>query len=175
MPRCEDWAKRWSSTIARSSRGPAAGRFDDVVLVLRGLAPYAPIYGQVSLCWLISHPEMMSRREAASYDRVFAASTTWSARMSEEWDVRIDPLLQATKPELFHPDRGRADTGHSVLFVGSSRKILRPLVGAAVEGGLPLSIRVETSGRDWSILATSRPSTWPTTRWGRRTAGPGWC
>ncbi len=128
------------------------GRFDDVVLVLRGLAPYAPIYGQVSLCWLISHPEMMSRREAASYDRVFAASTTWSARMSEEWDVRIDPLLQATDPELFHPDRGRADTGHSVLFVGSSRKILRPLVGAAVEGGLPLSI----IGNQWEGLVDPR-------------------
>jgi GT2 family glycosyltransferase len=130
----------------------ATGRFDDVVLVLRGVAPYTPVYGQVSMCWLISHPEMMSRREAESYDRVFAASRTWAARMSSDWGVRIDSLLQATDPELFHPDRGRPDTGHSVLFVGSSRKVLRPLVGAAVESGLPLSI----FGHQWEGLVPPR-------------------
>lgn len=130
----------------------ATGRFDDVALILRGVAPYTPIYGPVSLCWLISHPEMMSRREAESYDRVFAASRTWAARMSSEWGVRIEPLLQATDPELFHPDRGRPDTGHSVLFVGSSRKVLRPLVGAAVEHGLPLSI----FGHQWDGLVPPR-------------------
>jgi hypothetical protein len=130
----------------------ATGRFDDVVLVLRGVAPYTPIYGQVSLCWLISHPEMMSRREAQSYDRVFAASRTWSSQMSQEWGVRIDPLLQATDPELFHPDRGEPDTGHSLLFVGSSRKVLRPLVGAAVDQGLPLSV----IGHQWDGLIPAR-------------------
>ncbi|GAB3692069.1 hypothetical protein GCM10028814_33230 [Angustibacter aerolatus] len=130
----------------------STGRFDDVVLVLRGVGPYNPVFGQVSLCWLISHPEMMSRRESVAYDRVFAASTVWARRMSAAWDVRIDPLLQATDAELFHPDRGRPDTGHSLLFVGSSRKVLRPLVGAAVERGLPLSI----VGNQWDGLVPAR-------------------
>jgi O-antigen biosynthesis protein len=125
-----------------------SGYHDDVVLVLRGVAPYQPAYGQLSLAWLISHPEMLSRREAAAYDRVFAASTVWSERMSAEWGIRIDPLLQATDPELFHPGRGRPDTGHPVLFVGSSRKVLRPLVRDAVAAGLPLSIY----GDHWSGL-----------------------
>src|SRR6185437_7886387 len=109
----------------------ASGFHDDVVLVLRGLAPYRPAYGQVSLAWLISHPEMLSRREAVAYDRLFAASVPWSRRYSEQWGIRIDPLLQATDPELFHPDLGTPDTGHPVLFVGGSRLQLRPLVGDA--------------------------------------------
>ncbi|GMA87206.1 hypothetical protein GCM10025868_24560 [Angustibacter aerolatus] len=81
----------------------STGRFDDVVLVLRGVGPYNPVFGQVSLCWLISHPEMMSRRESVAYDRVFAASTVWARRMSAAWDVRIDPLLQATDAEPVPP------------------------------------------------------------------------
>lgn len=125
-----------------------SGHLDDVVLVLRGLAPYRPRYGQVSMCWLISHPEMMSRREAHDYDRVFAASVPWSARTSEEWGVRIDPLLQATDPELFTPDRGRPDTGYPLLFLGSSRKVLRPLVGAALERRLGVSV----IGNQWEGL-----------------------
>ena len=55
-----------------------SGTFDDVVLVLRGVAPYRPQYGQINLGWLISHPEMLSREEASSYDRLFAASDTWA-------------------------------------------------------------------------------------------------
>jgi GT2 family glycosyltransferase len=129
-----------------------SGCYDDVVLVLRGLAPYRPAYGQVSMVWVISHPEMFSRREAVAYDLVFAASVPWSRRVSAEWGIRIDPLLQATDPALFHPDRGRPDTGHPVLFVGGSRKKLRPLVQDAVASGLPLSIY----GNDWEGLVPQR-------------------
>jgi GT2 family glycosyltransferase len=125
-----------------------SGRFDDVVLVLRGLAPYRPQYGQISLCWLISHPKMLGREGAASYDRLFAASGPWAERMSREWEIRIDPLLQATDPSLFNPDRAGPDTGHPVLFVGSSRRKVRPIVRDAVEAGLPLAI----FGREWDGL-----------------------
>ena len=79
---------------------------DDVVLVLRGLETFQPAYGQVNLLWVISHPEMVSRREVESYDRVVAASRSWANRMSRRWELRIEPLLQATDPHLFHPDRG---------------------------------------------------------------------
>jgi GT2 family glycosyltransferase len=128
------------------------GQLDDVVLVLRGLAPYRPLYGQVNLGWLISHPEMLSRSEAESYDRLLAASVTWAERMSQQWGIRIDPLLQATDPEFFHPDRARPDTGQRVLFVGGSRKQLRPIVRDAVEQGLPLSVY----GPGWEELIPSR-------------------
>jgi GT2 family glycosyltransferase len=124
------------------------GMLDDVVLVLRGLAPYEANYGQVSVCWLISHPDMFSRAEAESFDRVFAASESWSAEMSKRWRIRIDPLLQATEPSEYYPDLARPDTGHPVLFIGNSRGQLRPLVRAAVERGLPLSVY----GPEWKGL-----------------------
>jgi hypothetical protein len=124
------------------------GRFDDVVLVLRGLAPYRPQYGQISLCWLISHPKMLSRDEASSYDRLFAAGVPWAERMAREWGIRIDPLLQATDPRLFNPDRARPDSGHPILFVGSSRRKVRPLIRDAVAAGLPVTI----FGREWEGL-----------------------
>jgi O-antigen biosynthesis protein len=128
------------------------GQLDDVVLALRGLAPYRPQYGQVNLAWVISHPEMLSRSEAESYDRLLAASVTWAERMSQQWGIRIDPLLQATDPELFHPDRARPDTGHPLLFVGNSRKQLRTIVRDAVEQGLPLSVY----GPGWEELIPRR-------------------
>jgi O-antigen biosynthesis protein len=115
-------------------------RHDDVSLVLRGLAPFSPSPEQVSIAWVISHPEMLSRAEAASYDRVVAASISWAAEAAKVWRIPVEPMLQATDPALFHPDRGVPDTGHPVLFVGSSRKVFRPIVKDAVEAGLALSV-----------------------------------
>jgi GT2 family glycosyltransferase len=126
----------------------ASGMHDDVTLLLRGLVPYQPAPGAVNLVWLISHPEEFSRSEAESFDRVLAASVPWAERMSAQWRLRIDPLLQATDPSLFHPDRAPADTGDPVLFVGKSRKVLRPMVRDAVERGLPLSVY----GPEWGGL-----------------------
>lgn len=123
----------------------ASGLLDDVVLVLRGVAPYRPQYGQINLGWLISHPEMLRRDEASSYDRLFAASVSWASEKSRAWGIRVDPLLQATDPSLFNPDRARPDTGHPVLFVGSSRRKVRPIVRDAIEVGMPVAI----FGREW--------------------------
>lgn len=138
----------------------SSGRHDDVVLVLRGLVPYQPQYGQVNLEWLISHPEVVTRRELASYDRVFAASVPWARATSAEWEVRIDPLLQATDTSVFHPDAAPPDTGPPVLFVGSSRSADRPLILWAAEH-LPVAVY----GPDWAgripaerIAGTSFPN-----------------
>ena len=122
-----------------------SGAFDDVVLVLRGLAPYRPQNGQINLGWLISHPEMLSRDEASAYDRLFAASAQWADETFRAWGIRVDPLLQATDPSLFNPDRARPDTGHPVLFVGSSRRKVRPIVRDAISVGMPVAIY----GREW--------------------------
>jgi GT2 family glycosyltransferase len=124
------------------------GHLDDVVVALRGLTAFRPAFGQVNLGWVISHPEMLSWSEAASYDRLFAASVPWAAKMSSQWGIRIDPLLQATDPSQFHPDRARPDTGFAALFVGSSRMQLRPIVQQAIEAGLQLAI----FGGGWSGL-----------------------
>ena len=118
----------------------ATGRHDDVVLVLRGLVRHDPSPEQVSLLWVISHPELVTPDEARGYDRVLAAGHVWAERRSRDWLMTIDPLLQATDPERFHPDAGTPDTGDRVLFVGNSRRVLRPVVRDALAAGLPLAV-----------------------------------
>jgi O-antigen biosynthesis protein len=98
--------------------------------------------------WLISHPDMLTRREVEVFDQVFAASVSWSAQTSERWGLPVVPLLQATDPELFHPARAQPDTGDRVLFVGGSRRQLRPIVREAIEADLPLAVY----GNQWEEL-----------------------
>ena len=116
------------------------GRHDDVVLVLRGLVRHDPSPEQVSLLWVISHPELVRLDEVRCYDRVLAAGAAWAERRSRDWAVGIAPLLQATDPDRFHPDAAQPDTGERVLFVGNSRRQLRPVVRDALAAGLPLAV-----------------------------------
>ena len=135
--------RHWGQEVVIDNRPEferVTARHDDVALVLRGLAPYRVTPENVSIAWVISHPEMLGRPEASAYDRVVAASISWAEEASRAWHLPIEPLLQATDPDLFHPDRAEPDTGHPVLFVGSSRKQYRPVVRAAIEAGLPVSI-----------------------------------
>lgn len=118
----------------------STGRHDDVVVVLRGLTRHDPSPEQVSLLWVISHPELVRPDEAAGYDRVLAASTSWAQRRAEEWSLPVEPLLQATDPDRFHPDAGVPGTGEPVLFVGNSRRVLRPVVAAALTAELPIAV-----------------------------------
>jgi spore maturation protein CgeB len=120
-------------------------RHDDVALVLRGPIPLDPTPEQVSIAWVISHPDRIDAREAAAYDAVFAASRTWAAARSEEWGIPVEPLLQATNPARFSPDGAEPDSGPDLLFVGNSRKTYRTIVRDAVESGLPLTVY----GADW--------------------------
>jgi len=118
----------------------ATGHHDDVVLVLRGLTEYEPVPGQVNLLWVISHPEMVTAAEVSEYDRAFGASVAWARQVSRAWGLRMDPLLQATDPSIFNPKTAEPDTGPPLLFVGNSRRVLRPLVRDALDAGLPLSV-----------------------------------
>jgi len=116
------------------------GVLDDVALVLRGLEAYEPRPDQVTVAWVISHPGDVEPEELRRCDRVAAASTAWAERVTAEWGIPVEPLLQATDPALFHPHDGLAGTGAQVLFVGNSRRVLRPVVRDALEAGLPLTV-----------------------------------
>ncbi len=136
---------------ARQAWHRESGYLDDVTLALRGLTPFRPAFGQVNIGWMISHPEMMSRTEAASYDRLFVASLSYPRWLRDEWGISATPLLQATDPERFNPSRGMPDTGHQMLFVGGSRRQFRPVVRYAVEAGAPLAIY----GSEWEPFVPS--------------------
>jgi spore maturation protein CgeB len=74
------------------------------------------------------------------YDRALAAGAPWAERRARDWGLPIEPLLQATDPERFHPDAGAGGAGEPVLFVGNSRRVLRPVVRDALAAGLPLAV-----------------------------------
>ena len=130
----------------RDARGRDSRDHDDVLLVLRGLDRVAPRPGLLNVEWIISHPDMISPEEVASFDHVYAASTSWSERMTREWGTTIEPLLQCTDTRWFHPDRAEPDTGPALLFVGNSRGVYRYAVRSALAIGADLTLH----GNDWT-------------------------
>jgi GT2 family glycosyltransferase len=116
---------------------------DDVTVTIRGLVEVVPDPARTNLLWVISHPDLVTPDEVRRYDAAFAASTSWSARMTELAGLPVVPLLQATDPRRFHP--GAADhRGEDVVFVANFRAD-RPVVEAARAAGLDLSIY----GKGW--------------------------
>lgn len=137
---------------SRDARTRRTREIDDVLLVLRGLDDVAPPPGVISLQWIISHPDEVSPREASRFDAVFAASSMWAATHTKEWGFNIKPLLQCTDPALFSPHRGEPDSGAPVLYVGNSRKVLRPSLRAAIASGADVWVY----GSGWSGLIEDR-------------------
>ncbi|WP_210648653.1 glycosyltransferase [Nocardioides sp. SYSU D00065] len=130
----------------RDARERSSRDHDDVLLVLRGLDRVTPRPGLLNVEWIISHPDMISPQEVAGFDLVYAASTSWSERMTREWGTRIRPLLQCTDTRWFHPDRAEPDTGPALLFVGNSRGVYRYAVRSALAIGADLTLH----GNDWA-------------------------
>ncbi len=117
-----------------------AAHLDDVVLVLRGLTRVEPDPGVVNLLWVISHPDQVGAAELARYDAVFAASTGWARRMSTAAGRPVEPLLQCTDPARFHPGVRPAPQVEPVLFVGNSRRVMRPVVEQALAARPDLAV-----------------------------------
>lgn len=124
---------------------PPRGDYD-VVLVLRGLHRIDPVPGRLNYLWVISHPDAVSDDEAAAgWGRIFAASRTWSPH--PRWGVQ--PLLQAASARRFSPGTPEEDVAEDVLFVGTSRGVVRPVVRDAIAAGA----RVGIYGHDWERFA----------------------
>ena len=132
----------------REARHRETRSYDDVLLVLRGLDRVAPRPECLNVAWVISHPDQVTATEAAGFDLVYAASTGWAARKSAEWGLGVRPLLQATDPHLFNPDRATPDSGAEVLFVGNSRGVQRRALRGALAAGVPVVVH----GQGWTDL-----------------------
>ena len=125
--------------VRRNGASSPAREDDDVVLVLRGLRRVVPRRGRATwLLWVISHPELVEDDEPGDYDATFAASAHWSRAAT--FGVPVTPLLQATAPERFRPGAAAPDSGARVLFVGSTRGQLRPVVRDALAAGVDLDL-----------------------------------
>ncbi|MHB8794136.1 MAG: glycosyltransferase family protein [Candidatus Nanopelagicales bacterium] len=126
-----------ASVVARAGAEAAGRERDDVVVVLRGLRRVRPRRGRAAwLLWVISHPELVEADEPAEFDACFAASAHWT----RQFDVPVQPLLQATNPRRFRPDAALPDTGPPVLFVGSTRGEFRPVVRDAFAAGVEVAV-----------------------------------
>lgn len=133
---------------------------DSVSVVIRG--PYAidPPDTGVRIEWIISHPDEITTREIGRFDHVFAASRRWSERASRRFGTQIEPLLECTDVDQFHP-RG-LPRGNDIVFVGTARGVPRPSVVAPLAAGVP----VKVYGPDWrpfiptsAVVAQSIPNT----------------
>lgn len=119
---------------------------DDVVLTIRGLGKVPPQPGALNLLWVISHPDLVSIDEVKSYDLVYAASASWAAEMTARSGRLVQPLLQATNPTRFRPATPAPAPGPELLFVGTPRKAMRPIVQHALDAGF----RPTIYGHGWN-------------------------
>lgn len=134
-----------ASVVPRPAWNASSTRAADVTIHLkgRGRAPVAP--GQLNLLWVISHPEEVADEELGAVDLVLAGSGRLAEHLRLRTSTPVHVLRQATDIERFRP--GPVVDGHRtpVVFVGNSRFVERPMVQAAVAGGLDVVVH----GGNW--------------------------
>ena len=103
------------------------------------------------MLWVISHPSRISTHELKSFDAVFAASDSWTKKVSAKTGIPVTALLQATNPAKFNPSISAPDTGHKVLFLGNTRNEFRKVVRDRLQAGIKPTIY----GKDWNRFVPS--------------------
>ena len=78
-----------------------------VLLVLRGLDRVTPRPGMLNVEWIISHPDMIAPEEAAGFDAVYAASTSWARRSASASAVARPIPLEAPVTTTTRPSGRR--------------------------------------------------------------------
>ena len=129
----------------------AEGAACDVALHLRGLFQHVPVPGQLSLLWVISHPELVSGPECDRYDHVFVASAPDAARLAALTTTPVSVLQQATDPAVFFPEADPA-FAREIAYVANSRGVLR----RALAGLLPTDRDLAVWGQGWNGLIDAR-------------------
>lgn len=123
--------------------GPGASRAD-VAIHLLGRGTPSMREGQLSVLWIISHPDLRADEDLAGYDAVFAASDALAARLRARSGRPAIPLHQATDPERFRPIDGGPH--HDLLFVANSRGVRRRIVDELT----PTSLELAVYGLNWT-------------------------
>ena len=121
---------------------------DDVVIVLRGPTSYRPKKGQITLLWLIYHPDQVLYDELMLYHGIFVASESYAALLKHSTSLNIIPLLQGCDHHRFPFFVQPEQTRERGIFVGNSRNVLRNMVKWSVQNNTPLDLY----GREWDGL-----------------------
>lgn len=136
-------------TYRRGSHQSPASYLDDVVLGVRGLERIYPQAGKVNVLWVISHPDDVSLEELRSFDIVFAASPSWSRRMTELSGRPVQVLRQAVDArKLPAPGTPRGDGSMPVFIGGRYGDRRRQVVLDALAAGLDFAVH----GPGWEGL-----------------------
>jgi GT2 family glycosyltransferase/spore maturation protein CgeB len=109
----------------------------DVALQVFGLAPRRRRAAQVSILWVISHPDLVTPEVLEHQDLVFVASERFAAQLRAR-GVPAVGLHQATDPRRFRPLGG--GPAHRLLFVANSRGAKRVIVTELARSGLGLAL-----------------------------------
>ncbi len=123
--------------------GPAASTAD-VALHVFGLAAPRTRPGQLSVLWIISHPDLVTDDVLGQQDVVFVASDGFADRLAKRTDRTVMPLHQATDPDRFKPVPG--GPAHDLLFVANSRGVRRRVVDELTPTDRDLAV----FGRGWT-------------------------
>jgi hypothetical protein len=120
---------------------------DDLNLVLRGLEAFPVAPNQLNVMWLISHPDKISVEELNGYDRVYVASRSFTAELSQRCTAPLEFLPQCTDERSFYlASAGGSRSG--TVFVANSRLVARPVVQAALAEG----VAIDVHGEGWQGL-----------------------
>jgi GT2 family glycosyltransferase/spore maturation protein CgeB len=116
----------------------------DIVVHLFGLVEREIRPSQVSILWVISHPNRVRDEMLAVHDLTFVASDTFAAELATRTERPVIPLHQATDPGRFHPTPG--GPAHELLFVANSRGVRRRIIDDLT----PTTHDLAVFGRGWT-------------------------
>ena len=133
-----------ASLLVYEEAGTAAALRADVALHIFGVRAPVTTRGQVNALWVISHPDRVTDSLCDPYDVVFSASDPLVERLRTRIATPLVSLHQATEPTRFYPD----PTGphHTLLFIGNSRRVPRPIIEALRGAEFDLAVY----GGDWT-------------------------
>jgi len=138
----------WPATVlVHAERDTPPAVRADLALHIFGVRAPEVRPGQVSVLWIISHPDYIRRDLCRPYDLVGVGSDSFLAYL-RGWlgadAPTLLPLHQATDPERFFPEAG--GPAHELLFVGNSRFLRRAILDALAGTTFDLAVY----GRNWT-------------------------
>ena len=127
---------RTSLRLRDAWEAPGSDRAD-AAIQLFGLGPRRTRAGQVSVLWVISHPDLVDERLLAGQDLVFVASEPFTAELVAR-GATAQALHQCTDAQRFRPAEGGPH--HPLLFVANSRGVKRIVVQELAGAGVDLAL-----------------------------------
>jgi Glycosyl transferases group 1 len=127
-----------ASVLVASEEASRPALAADLAIHLVGIRKPTIHPGQLSVLWVISHPDAVRAAACERYAAVFVASDLFAGALRDRVQVPVVALHQATDPGRFYPESG--GPAHELLFVGNSRNRHRPVLDALRDSSWDLAV-----------------------------------